>query len=276
MAPYAQLVEELIGEHQRHPVDMRRIGDAEGELRYLKSHKGSFERTLRDVDGLFGGARGKRILELGAFLGAVAVPLAKLGHRVEALDIPEYYESAELRALYARHEVGFVGHNLRGYRLPYEDASFDAVIACEILEHLNFNPLPVLQEVNRVTRPGGFLYLGMPNQASIYNRMRLAFGRSIHPPLDEFFSQLDRDDNMLVGLHWREYTVAESRELMRRMGYEVLRTYCYAEPALDPSMLLRLAGLVYALAPSLRPYQVAIGRKSAEARHDFWLTEANR
>jgi len=270
---YEELLEELIDEQRRNPVDMLGIGDAAGELRYLQNHKGSFLRTLRDVDGFFAPARGKRILELGAFLGAVSIPLARLGHRVDALDIPEY--QGALRALYARHGIDLVGANLRDYRLPYPDGAFDAVIACEILEHLNFNPLPVLQELNRITKPGGFLYVGMPNLASIYNRVTLALGRSIHPPVADYFAQLDRRDNMVVGLHWREYTVRESREMLERMGYDIVRAYYFAESrGASPAAWLR--NLVYALVPPLMPYQVIIGRKARDVSYDFWHTAANR
>jgi SAM-dependent methyltransferase len=275
---YARLVQEAIEEHRASPVDLLGIGDAAGETAYLNLARDSYIRTVQDVDGLFlAGRDGRRILEIGAFLGPVSVALRKLGYSVCALDIPEFHASERLRALYARHAIPFAGLNLRQAALPYEAESFDAVVFCEVMEHWNFNPLPVLQEVNRVLKTGGYIYIGMPNQAGIANRVKLLLGRSVHNPVDDFFKQLDRASNMIVGLHWREYTQEEALQLIGRMGFEAARAYYYIEPVREDASLLRrlLRSLVFAY-PPFRPSQVVIGRKIAAAAHHFRQTDATR
>lgn len=47
------------------------------------------------------------------------------------------------------------------YRLPFSDATFDCVIAAEILEHLGDDDL-ALDEIGRVLRPGGKLAVSVP------------------------------------------------------------------------------------------------------------------
>ncbi len=275
---YARLVQEAIDEHRVSPVDLLGIGDAEGEYAYLKLARESYVRTVRDVDSLFRAGRdGRNILEIGSFLGPVSVALRKLGYGVSALDIPEFQASERLRALYARHGIPFDGLNLRQAALPYEAQSFDAVVFCEVMEHWNFNPLPVLQEVNRVLKTGGYVYIGMPNQANIANRVSLLLGHSVHNPVGDFFKQLDRGSNMIVGLHWREYTQEEALQLLERMGFETADAYFYIEPVRHDASLLRklLRGLVFAY-PPFRPSQVVIGRKIAAAAHDFRQTDATR
>lgn len=275
---YARLVQEAIDEHRAAPVDLLGIGDAAGELAYLNLARDSYVRTVRDVDALFrDGRQERRILEIGAFLGPVSVALRKLGYAVSALDIPEFEASASLRALYARHDIPFAGLNLRQAALPYAAGAFDAVLFCEVMEHWNFNPLPVLQEVNRVLETGGYVYIGMPNQAAIANRIKLLFGRSVHNPVDDFFKQLDRRSNMIVGLHWREYTQAEALALLGRMGFEAAAAYFYIEPVRQDASLLRklLRSLVFSY-PPFRPTQVVIGRKIAAAAHDFRQTDATK
>lgn len=44
--------------------------------------------------------------------------------------------------------------------------SFDTVIACHVLEHLK-NPQIVLDMINRLLKPGGILFIVMPNPSSI-------------------------------------------------------------------------------------------------------------
>ena len=48
-----------------------------------------------------------------------------------------------------------------GETFPFEDASFDSVVATEVFEHV-FNPDRFLDEVHRVLRPGGMLLMTMP------------------------------------------------------------------------------------------------------------------
>jgi ubiquinone/menaquinone biosynthesis C-methylase UbiE len=54
-----------------------------------------------------------------------------------------------------RSAVCYQACNLRDYCLPFEDETFDVVVRCEVLEPLNFNPLPVIREINRVMKLHG-------------------------------------------------------------------------------------------------------------------------
>ncbi|MBJ7518263.1 MAG: class I SAM-dependent methyltransferase [Solirubrobacteraceae bacterium] len=46
--------------------------------------------------------------------------------------------------------------------LPFEDASFDAVIAKDLLEHVA-DPVAVVKEIGRVLRPGGLVFASSPD-----------------------------------------------------------------------------------------------------------------
>ncbi len=65
--------------------------------------------------------------------------------------------------------------------LPFDDASFDAVVAGELFEHLRF-PEGVVGEVRRVLRPGGVLVGSVPNAFRVQSRLRFLRGR---PPEDD-------------------------------------------------------------------------------------------
>src|ERR1700685_3045005 len=49
-------------------------------------------------------------------------------------------------------------------RLPFDDRSFDLAVSIEVLEHM-FAPQFALAEIRRVLRPGGTVYVTVPNLA---------------------------------------------------------------------------------------------------------------
>jgi SAM-dependent methyltransferase len=263
-----KIFEEVFAECAANPIDLLGIGDSPGESAYLTNARHSYERTLRAVVALLEGqletGTPVRVLEVGAYLGAVSVTLARLGCRVLALDLPEFMANPRLCKRFADNRVRTVAVNLRDYPLPLEDAAFDLVIMCETLEHLNFNPLPVLTELNRVLADGGHLYLALPNLASLQHRVQLFLGHSIHNPVVDFREQLSQQANMIVGIHWREYTRAELFEMLGLCGFSCQRhAYLNAVRASAP------AWVIYQVFPALRPFQAVLARKSGPAPTGF-------
>lgn len=274
---YEKIIQDLIEKYKISPIDILRIGDGVREYNYLNDNKEDYTRTIRDIDSIFKGDRKHiKILEIGSFLGVVSIALKKLGFTVFALDIPEFFRSSKLQSLYKKKEVSFKGVNLRNTKLPYKSNSLDAVIVCEVIEHFNFNPLPVFQEINRVLKKGGYIYIGMPNQSSFWHRINLLFGTSIHNPIEDFFKQLGKKDNMIVGLHWREYTMQETIELITKMGFDVVTSY-YSPTMVkiqSYTVMSILNKILYSYGP-FRPGLVVVGKKSSTPNYDFWVTEAS-
>jgi SAM-dependent methyltransferase len=56
--------------------------------------------------------------------------------------------------------------NVEADPFPYPDNHFSVVLCCELIEHLQRDPMHMLWECNRVLRPDGFLLLTTPNIAS--------------------------------------------------------------------------------------------------------------
>ena len=72
--------------------------------------------------------------------------------------------------------------------LQYDDDSFDRLIACHVLEHIN-SPQDVLREWARVVKPGGVLSLVLPCDPGLMWRL----GRSFGPRKNSLKSGLDYD-----------------------------------------------------------------------------------
>ncbi len=247
-------------------------GGAAEESDYVQRHRHEYVRTVRDIlEHRPPEAGPVRVLEIGAFFGVVCMALADLGYAVTAADIPEYIELPAQVERFGRHKVATRGVRLEEFVLPFDDESFDVVIMCEVLEHLNFNPLPLLKEINRVGSKGSVFYLSLPNMASIYNRKALATGHSIGVSVDSFFSQLDPKSSEIANGHWREYTAPEIRRMLERLGYRIARQYYFSLGETLPirSLKSRVAQFVYGRFPAFKENQTTIAIRDARTPMKF-------
>jgi SAM-dependent methyltransferase len=114
--------------------------------------------------------RGKRVLDLGCRSGALTRHFLE-GNSVVGLDV-------DVAALEKARALGIepVQGNVED-PLPFEDASFDAVVAGELFEHLRF-PDALVAEIERVLRPGAVLVGSVPNAFRLQSRLRFLRGRS--------------------------------------------------------------------------------------------------
>ncbi len=114
-----------------------------------------------------------------------------------------------------RHEFPYHHFNLEVDRYPYEDAIFDCVIFCEILEHLLLNPDFAISEQRRILRPGGYLILTTPNSARLANLVRLIRGKNV---ADGY------SPHGIYGRHNREFTFPEVVDLLKRHSFDIMES----------------------------------------------------
>jgi SAM-dependent methyltransferase len=99
---------------------------------------------------------GKRVLELGCGTGLFTRMLAPVGVHLTSIDI----SSELLRTARGKSpELSFILAD--AHELPFAENTFDAVIGSSVLHHLQARL--ALQEIRRVTRPGGRLAFAEPN-----------------------------------------------------------------------------------------------------------------
>lgn len=241
---------------------------------YLAAHRHEYVRTVGDIVKARPPSAGPvRVLEIGAFFGVVCMALAELGYQVTAADIPEYIELPEQVARYARHGIMTKGVRLEEFALPFADESFDVLVMCEVLEHLNFNPLPLLKDINRILAPNGLFYLSLPNYARTKNRVAILRGQAPGIGVDEFFDQLDPHNPLIANGHWREYTMAEVKAMLEPLGFRLAEHYYFSlgETQTGGSLRKRLGRMFYQTFPSLKENQTALAIRERRTAIPFVL-----
>jgi 2-polyprenyl-6-hydroxyphenyl methylase/3-demethylubiquinone-9 3-methyltransferase len=126
----------------------------QGRTRWLRVLANMVPARLRHFETVVPEWTGLSVLDLGCAGGFMAEALARRGANVTGIDpaakaVSAARTHAQAEGLAIRYDEG------SGEALPYADASFDAVVCVDVLEHVT-DLDRVLAEVTRVLRPGGW------------------------------------------------------------------------------------------------------------------------
>ncbi len=184
-----------------------RLGEAERK-EYFNFHYWRFADTLRECAQWKGG----RVLDIGVVPGHMAMALRRLGCEVHGITDHESHGSGRfgndnLAVRWAEENITLHRAIVDRESLPLQDNFFDGVLFTEILEHLVYDPRPLVQEIFRVLKPGGEVVVSTPNAARIGNRLKALMGHNINPQPHHFYFP-----NPYMR-HNREYTLQEVVDL---------------------------------------------------------------
>lgn len=150
--------------------------------------------------------------------------------------------------------------NIEDENFPYPDNSFDAVLYCEIFEHLTDDPVRSLIEIRRVLKPDGLLVLTTPNAVRLENICKLIDGIS---PFDQYSGFGP------YGRHNKEYTTDELKNVLSANGFEI-ETHFTADVHYDYASqykgIRKLKPLIGLRVKDLGQYQFCLARVKAEAK----------
>jgi len=205
---------------------------------YLKVHELRLIRTLQTI--IDQSPKGK-LLELGT---STIVPLA-LKRLIPNLEV--HVTDFEMDKEPKGHmflSLGDESGEFPVYRLdletqtiPIDDETFDIVLCCEVIEHMELDPMHLMSEINRVLKQGGLLILTTPNCTS---------SRAIHKILrgiDPYFYMQYRHEPKLYR-HNYEYSVYSITQVVRSAGFDgkVWTEDSFEDPVLDDVDKLRSLG----------------------------------
>jgi SAM-dependent methyltransferase len=135
-----------------------------------------------------------RVLDVGCGTGELAQAAANGGLLVTACDIsPEMLRGAADRDTDGLVDWVLLDANWRA--LPFEPATFDAVVASSVLEYVH-DPAAVLAECARVLRPGGIVLCTVPSISHPVRRLEGLIRAAARGPV---VRALSRDRPRLTG-----------------------------------------------------------------------------
>jgi SAM-dependent methyltransferase len=212
--------------------------------------------TVRLV-GEFGDLSGSRVIDVGSGPGDLAEAFRDAGAWTIAADV----DFGEMHCRERDLELAVVAD---GSTLPFRDATFDAAVSSNVLEHVS-NPLDLVREMARIVRPGGLVfvnftawfspwgghetapwhYLGGERALRRYVRVHGAppkncFGSTLFPlRVNEFMRDIRRLDTLEVIDAFPRYFPRWTRGLLKIPGVREVATWNLAvalrRPLVAPS-----------------------------------------
>lgn len=229
-----------IQEIESQLVALRQVVAASGsaqDLAYFDLHSPRFARAAASISEI--AAAPARILDVGSHYLHQATLLRRMGYDVVGMDVAAFatLPFVELRA----RNLGMVNEILDFQRIadgdfmPGEEDRFDAILLCETMEHITFNPIRFWRRIYELLRVGGSVYVTTPNSLRLLSFLgalwRMASFSGTGLPVGQIMH------HVTYGHHWKEYSPREIRQYFARLSddFEVEVTrLSYADPATKP------------------------------------------
>src|SRR5215510_12793675 len=189
------------------------------EREYTMQHMRRFIGTLQRIPPPRSSS--DRLLELGSLLHLSPAIKKFCGYReVCGADFWEADEKMVLETVTQKegtesHTFELHNFNVERDAFPWRDNHFTVALCCELLEHLQSDPMHMLWECNRVLAPDGFLLLTTPNIISARSLEGVLIGCAPY-----LLSQYNRKTP--VDQHNREYAPYEVGLALAAAGFTVV------------------------------------------------------
>jgi SAM-dependent methyltransferase len=191
---YRSVYDELFRRVPYHPQLL-----AARDPRYAERRQRSVERELHFLRPYLDARR--TFMEIGAGDCALSLRAVALARHVYAIDVSE-----QITAAATARPWNFELRLTEGTRMPVADGTIHVAYSNQLMEHLHpEDAVEQLREIHRSLAPGGVYVCITPNR--------------LHGPRDVSASF----DELATGLHLREYTARELRQLMLEAGFTEVR-----------------------------------------------------
>ena len=132
---------------------------------------------------------GGRILDFASGPCDKTAILQKMGYQCSACDDlsdPWHHGNEEKIKEYTQ-SIGIDFHLLKDRTLPYQSDTYDMVMAHAVLDHLHDSPRELMNKLVDFIKPGGYLFVSLPNAVNIRKRLAVLRGRTNMPPYENYY-----------------------------------------------------------------------------------------
>jgi len=175
---------------------------------YLRYHRRRYELLLATVRQVLAGRDSPRVLNVGPMFETALLRERVPGAVVDTLGVAHPLFPPRAGERHIELDLNRAGDG----SAPAGDASNDAIVMAEVIEHLYTSPVLVLRYLSSWLRPRGALVLQTPNAVALHKRLRMLAGRNPLEPI--------RESPAKAG-HFHEYTLGELREAAEAAGFVV-------------------------------------------------------
>lgn len=220
--------------------------------KYFSCHRMRFRRLTDLVRRLI--PVGGRVLEVGTAYGAVLLALKKLGYEVEGTDMAEGIEAYGIPLV--RSGVSVKVWDIHRGPYPCSEGGYDAVIASEVLEHLQVSLKTAVGRLVGALRPRGWLVITTPNIYRLHNLIDMIKDRNMCEAFPD--EAVFKENFVLDGrCHPREPTMKELIDAFQQNGlYDIESRY------FEYTTRSARARLICTLCPRLREACLVLGQKA--------------
>ncbi len=177
------------------------------DFNYLDFHADRFNYLLKKIKNYY--QANANFLDIGSLFAYLCLGAKIIGYNSFGVDLDKYVQKFSPR--FKKWGIDNRAANLAVDKLPFSDDKFNLIVASEVLEHFDFHPLIFFQEIKRVLKPGGRVIITTPNLVRLNNVFKILAGRSINWDINEEYWD---------GVHRREFTAQELRQLANRAGLQ--------------------------------------------------------
>jgi SAM-dependent methyltransferase len=235
------------------------IGEEAGQRETARRALARIERFLATVPiADNGGPRHRTLLDLGCWVGFLLAEAVERGW--DAVGV----EPSEFASAYARERLGLDVRTGELLTTPLPPGHFDAIVMGDVIEHLP-RPAEALERIAALLRPGGIVWMALPDAGSLVARGMRARWWSVIPTHVQFFTR--RSLRTLLERHGWEVLEIETAPKAFSVRYYLERIGGYS-PGLARQLVrgARAARVVDRMwAPDFRDRMAVIARSPAAA-----------